>query len=322
MNKAVKLKRPGSIDQMEMVDWPPQEPGPGEVRIRHETIGVNFIDIYFRSGLYPLPAPGILGVEGVGTIEALGDDVNDAKVGQRIVYTALPGAYAATRLLPAWRAIALPDTISSHIAAASMLRGMTVHMLLRCTYPVSKESVLLVHAAAGGLGSMLTRWAKYLGATVIGAVGSPEKASAARSNGADHVIVGRDAEIVDEVAKLTMGRGVDFAVDGIGGKMLRKTLACARPLGTVASIGQAAGPIPPLTIEEFAPLRAICFSRPSIMSYASDKDIYRDAAKEVLAMIQRNITAGIGREYRLDQAAEAHVDLETGRMVGAAIIAI
>ncbi|PKU24062.1 quinone oxidoreductase family protein [Telmatospirillum siberiense] len=320
MDRAVKLLSPGGVDRMKVEAWPPQEPGPGEIRIRHEAIGVNFLDTYHRTGLYPLPAPFILGVEGAGTVEAVGAEAGELAVGQRVVYAGLPGAYATTRLLPSWRAVPLPGTISANLAAASLLRGLTTHMLLTRVHPVSMGSLVLVHAAAGGLGAMLTRWSKHLGATVIGTAGSPEKAEAAGENGADHVIVGRDADIVAEVGRLTSGRGVDFAIDGIGGTMLAKTLACVRRFGTVASIGQAAGPIPPIRVEDLGPSRSLSLVRPSVMAYTTERETYPAAVRDVLAMSERGVFTGIGREYRLDQAAQAHADLEAGRIFGAAIL--
>lgn len=320
MDQAIRLSSPGGVERLEIITWPPAEPGPDEVRIRHEAIGVNFIDIYHRTGLYPLPSPAILGVEGAGRIDAIGANVRDLAVGQRVAYAGLPGAYASTRLLPAWRAVPLPDAISTDCSAAALLRGLTVHMLITRTYPVSEGSVLLVHAAAGGVGGMLTRWAKHLGATVIGTAGSAEKAEAARQNGADHVIVGRQADLVAEVARLTAGRGVDFAVDGIGGNVLAKTLACVRRFGTVASIGQAAGPIPPIAVEELGPLRSLSLARPSVMAYTAERETYPSAARAVLNAMARGITAEIGQTYPLAQAAQAHADLEAGRLIGAAIL--
>jgi NADPH2:quinone reductase len=262
MDQMVRMTGVGGVDQLEVVSSKPQAPGPGEVRIRHEAVGVNFIDIYHRTGLYPISLPAVLGVEGAGIVEALGAGVVDIAIGDRIAYAGAPvGAYAATRLLPRTRVIILPNDISFRVAAASMLKGLTAHMLLTSTYPVSAESTLLIHAAAGGLGGMLVRWAKHFGATVIGTTGSAEKAHIAKMHGADHVIVGRNADIVSAVATLTGGHGVDFAIDGIGGSMLSKTLACVRSFGTVASIGQAAGPIPPISVDQLGPRRSLSLAR-------------------------------------------------------------
>ncbi len=201
-----------------------------------------------------------------------------------------------------------------------MLRGLTAHMLLTRTYQVNAGSTILIHAAAGGLGALLVRWTKHLGATVIGTAGSAEKAQIAKAYGADHVIVGRDADIVSEVAALTGGKGVDFAIDGIGGDMLLKTLACVRPFGTVASIGQAAGPIAPIGVEELGPRRSLSLARPSIMAYLADPHTYSVASAALIAMMQAGVVAEIGGEYPLAEAARAHADLEAGRTTGSLLL--
>jgi len=321
MDLMVRMKGVGGVDQLEVAACEPQSPGPDEVRIRHEAIGVNFIDIYHRTGLYPVPLPAVLGVEGAGTVEAVGAGVADIAIGDRIAYAGAPvGAYAATRLLPRTRVIRLPDDISLRVAAASMLKGLTAHMLLTRTYPVSAESIILIHAAAGGLGVMLVRCAKHLGATVIGTTGSAEKAHIAKMHGADHVIVGRDADIVSEVAALTGGHGVDFAIDGIGGGMLSKTLACVRPFGTVASIGQAAGPIPPIDADQLGPRRSLSLARPSIMTYSADLNTYSVASRALVKAMQAGVAAEIGGEYLLSEAATAQADLESGRTSGSLLL--
>ncbi|GAB2902648.1 quinone oxidoreductase family protein [Paralcaligenes ginsengisoli] len=322
MDQMIRMRGTGGVDQLEVVSCEPQAPGPGEVRIRHQAIGVNFIDIYHRIGLYPLaPLPAVLGVEGAGVVEAVGDDVADLAVGDRIVYAGAPvGAYATTRLLPRVRAILVPDHISPRIAAASMLKGLTAHMLFTRTYPVNAESTVLIHAAAGGLGAMLVRWSKHLGARVIGTAGSARKAQTAKMHGADHVIVGRDADIVSGIAALTDGRGVDFAIDGIGGDMLLKTLACVRPFGTVASMGQAAGPIPPISVDQLGPRRSLSLARPSIMAYSGDPNTYLAASEELIAVMQAGVVAEIGNEYPLAEAGRAQADLEGGRTTGSVLL--
>ncbi|MEF2072930.1 quinone oxidoreductase family protein [Consotaella aegiceratis] len=319
-DKAVRLIRPGGVEQLVAVDWPAEAPGPGEIRLRHEAIGLNFIDIYHRTGLYPLADPAIPGVEGVGIVEALGEGVCDLTVGQSIAYAGLPGAYAATRRLPAWRAVPLPETIPPRTAAASLFRGLTAHMLLTRIHPVLPGDTVLVHAAAGGLGAVLTRWIRHLGGTVIGTAGSEAKAEVARANGADHVVVGREADVVGEVARLTAGRGVDFTVDGIGGTMLARSFLCTRRFGVVASIGQAAGPIPPVAVEEIGPMRSLIFARPSVMAHCAERELYPDAVRAVFAMIEAGIAAGSGPTYALADAAKAQADLEAGRITGSAVL--
>lgn len=322
MDQAVRLMGIGGVDQLEALPQEPGGPSPGEIRIRQDAIGVNFIDIYHRMGLYPLPAlPAILGVEGAGVVEEVGAGVTAVSPGDRVAYAGPPvGAYASTRLLPAARAVRLPDDIASPLAAASLMRGMTAHMLLTRTYPVGEGTTLLVHAAAGGLGLMLVRWARHLGARVIGTVGSEEKAAVAREAGADHLVIGRQADIVGAVAELTSGRGVDVAYDGIGGDMLRKTLACVRSFGTVASIGQAGGPIPPLDVGEIGPRRALSLARPSVMAYSADPATYPVAAEAVLQAMRRGIVGTIGGTYPLAEAARAQADLEAGRSSGSLLL--
>lgn len=322
MDLMIRMTGPGGADRLETAPCAPQPPHDGEIRVRHDAIGVNFIDIYFRRGLYPLPTyPAVLGVEGAGVVEAVGDGVTGLSTGDRIAYAGAPvGAYAATRLLPQGRALRLPDGISTHLAAASMLRGLTAHMLLKHTYRVGPDTTLLVHAAAGGLGAMLVRWAKDLGATIIGTASSEAKAEMAIVHGADHVVVGRNADLEKEIRALTKGLGVDYAIDGIGGDTLQRTLGCVRPFGVVASVGQAAGSIPPLSVEALGPRRSISLARPSVMAYSADPALYRTAAADLFAAMARGIVPEIGAEYRLSQAAQAHSDLEAGRTTGTLLL--
>jgi len=318
MADVVRLKTPGSADQLELVTIELTPPQPTEIRLRHTAIGVNFIDIYQRLGLYPLTEAGILGVEGVGVVTAVGAEAASFKVGDRIAYAGAPvGAYASERNLPGWRAIKLPGALDDAVVASSFVKGITAHMLLNRICAVGPGTTVLVHSAAGGLGQLLTRWARHLGATVIATVGSVAKAELARAAGAQHVIVGRDADFTSRVAELTDKRGVHAAYDGVGGKTLAKTLACVRPFGVVASIGQAGGPIPPLDVEELGPRRSLMLARPSVMAYMNDIDAYRGAAAEVLEALNAGILGAEGRAYRLSEAALAHADLEAGRTSGA-----
>ncbi|WP_132537212.1 quinone oxidoreductase [Rhizobium sp. PP-F2F-G48] len=320
MDRKVELIATGDIYNLRVSGIEPEPPGPDELRIRHVGIGVNFIDIYQRTGLYPLPLPAVLGVEGAGIVEAVGSEAGEFHVGDRIAYAGIPGGYASTRRLPAWRAIKLPDDISTRIAAGSFLRGLTAHMLLTRTYRAERGTTLLIPAAAGGLGATLTRWAKHLGCIVIGTVGSPEKARIAHANGADHVIVGRNADMVAEVARLTHAKGVDFAIDGIGGDMLGKTLGCVRRFGVVASIGQVGGPIPAIPVQELGPIRSLSLARPSVMAYAAEQETYRVATQAVIAVIRQGIIASAGRDYPLEEAAQAQSDLETGKTTGSILL--
>ena len=318
MADIVRLKAPGGAEQLELAQAELPPPVAGEIRLRQTAIGVNFIDIYQRMGLYALPDAKIPGVEAVGIIGAVGADVRGLKVGDRIAYAGAPvGAYASERNLPAWRAIKLPDTLSDEVVASSFVKAITAHMLLNRTYPVARGTVLLVHSAAGGLGQLLTRWASHLGATVIGTVGSEAKAEIARQAGARHVIVGRDADFARIVGELTETRGVDVAYDGVGGTTLLKTVACVRPFGVVASIGQAAGPIPPIDVGDLGPRRSLSLARPSVMAYLNETEAYRLAAMAVLAGIENGALKVAGQSYPLSEAARAHADLEAGVTSGA-----
>lgn len=318
MTRVVRLRKPGGIDELEVVDVELSQPGMGEILIRQTAIGVNFLDIYHRTGVYSLPAlPAVLGVEGAGSVTAVGPDVTTLKIGDRIAYAGAPvGGYASERLLPVGRAIPLPAAISDETAATALLKGLTAHMLLTRTYVVGRGTTVLMHAAAGGLGSLLTKWATRLGAEVIGTVSSESKAAIARASGADHVIVGRDTDFARDVLRLTNGRGVDVAYDGIGGATLRKTFTCVRRFGTIASIGQPAGPIPPLDVNELGPMRALTLARPSVMAYSSEPESYQRGAADLFAMLQTGVEPTIGRRYPLEQAAQAHADLEAGRTTG------
>lgn len=316
----VMLTSPGDVGHLEVRTQEPAFPAAGEIRVRHVAIGTNFLDIYQRKGIYPLPSyPGILGAEGAGIVEAVGTGVKRFRDGDRVVYGGPPvGSYCSTRVIAADRVVALPDAVTMKTAATSMLKGMTAYMLLRKTYDVRAGTVILVHAAAGGLGSVLVRMAKDLGATVIGAVSTDEKAALATAYGADHLIVGRDADVVEGVKRVTDGRGVDVVYDGIGGDTLVKSIRSVRPFGTAVTIGQAAGPIPPVPVEELRPGKAL--SHPSIMAFCADIDRYREAAVAAIAAMERGIVANIAAEYALTDVAQAHREMESGRTAGSIVL--
>ncbi len=317
----VRMKAAGGIDQLEIADAVVPDPGPDQIRIRQTAIGVNFIDIYQRSGLYPVPSlPAVLGVEGAGIVTTVGSGVANLKAGDRICYGGAIGAYASERLLPAWRAVAVPSEIPDTVAATALARGITAQMLTVRVFAVTQGTIALVHSAAGGLGTLLVKWAKRRGAIVIGTVGSPAKAAVAKKAGADHVIVGRDADFARGVAEFTDGQGIDVAYDGVGGATLLKTFDCVRPFGVVASIGQTAGPTPPISVEELGPRRSIMLARPSVMRYMADPDSYQRAAADVVATLQAGVRQDVGQEYTLAEAATAHADLEAGRTIGCVVL--
>ncbi|GBG01741.1 quinone oxidoreductase [Azospira sp. I13] len=297
-------------------------PGPGEIRVRHTAIGVNFVDIYHRTGLYPLPAlPATLGVEAAGVVEALGPGVTELAVGQRIAYAGPPaGSYASARNLPAARAIPLPAAVADDTIASLLLRGITAHMLFAHVRRLQAGETVLVHAAAGGLGLVLVQWAKALGARVIGTVGSQAKAELALAHGLDHAILYREQDFVPAVRDLTGGEGVDYAIDGIGGQTLLATLGAVRPYGMAASIGQVAGDSGPLDLGQLGPARSIALSRPGVFRFMTDPARYREGAAATLAMLAAGLRPQVGAVLPLAQAAQAHRLLEAGETVGALLL--
>ena len=319
-DKIVLLVSPGEHGRFAIQEQTVSEPGEGQILIRHQAIGTNFLDVYHRKGIYPLPTnPAVIGAEAAGVVEAVGSGVWDFREGDRVAYAGPPvGAYASLRLIAAERVVKLPDSISMKTAASSLLKGMTAQMLLEKTYKVGAGDVVLVHAAAGGLGTILTRGAKARGAVVIGTVGSEEKAVLARAAGADHLLVGRDADLISEVKALTDGNGVDVAYDGIGGNTLLKSLHSVRPFGIAVTIGQAAGPIPPVAVENLRPGKFL--AHPSIMAWCADVDGYRETATAALRDIEAGIVAQVDSEYRLEEVAAAHARMETGRSSGSILL--
>lgn len=316
------IARYGDTSQLHLVDALLPPPAAGEIRVRHTAIGVNYVDIYHRTGLYPLPAlPAVLGVEAAGVVEALGPGVDGLAVGQRIAYAGPPaGSYASARNLPASRAIALPDEIADDSVASLLLRGITAHMLLTYVYPLKAGDTLLVQAAAGGLGLVLVQWAKALGARVIGTVSSQAKAELALAHGLDEAINYRAEDFAAAVRRLTDGRGVDYAIDGIGGQTLLDTLGCVRPYGMVASVGQVAGDCGPLDLALLGPARSVALSRPGVFRFMSDPALYREGAQATLQRLQAGLRPSIGAVLPLAQAAEAQARLEAGQNAGAILL--
>lgn len=322
MSLAIALAAHGGPDVLQPRQTDVPLPGPGEVRLRQGAIGVNFVDIYHRQGLYPVPGlPAVPGVEGAGVIEAIGPDVAGLRVGQRVAYAGLPmGGYAEVRNIPAGRLIALPPAIATATAAAAMLRGITVHMLLHRVYPVGPGVTILVQAAAGGVGLVLTQWAKRLGARVIGTVGSIEKAQVALDHGLDHAILYKEQDFVAETRRLTGGRGVDVAYDGIGGETLLRTLDATGLFGTVVSIGQVGGSLPAIAVADLGPRRSLALARPSVLAYAADPASYREAAADLFDMIEDGLRITVGAEFPLLEAAAAQAALEAGRTTGSILL--
>lgn len=324
MPAAIIITQPGGPEVLRTTDIAIKAPGPDEVQIRHEVIGVNFVDIYYRSGLYPQSSsPAIPGFEGGGIVTATGINVRAFAQGDRVAYTGNPmGAYAEIRNIPASRLVRIPMNIDIRTAGSSMLRGLTAHMLLHKVRNVREGDWILVHSAAGGLGQLVTRWATMKGARVIGTTGSAAKVKIAQAAGAKEVLLHTDAAWADKAREISDGRGVHLAVDGIGGTMLSTTLSVVRPFGTVASLGQPAGPIPPVRVEELGFTRSIALMRPSSMAYADDAELYAQGARDLISALQNGLINPVLAEYPLTHAAEAHADLEAGRTTGSVILTV
>ncbi|RLC18488.1 MAG: quinone oxidoreductase [Deltaproteobacteria bacterium] len=323
MSKAIKLYNNGGPEVLKWEDHDPESPGAGEVRIRHKAIGLNFIDVYHRTGLYPLPAlPAIPGLEGSGVVEAVGEQVNGVVVGDRVAYAGVPpGAYAQVRCIPAHRLVKMPDDISFETAAAMMLKGMTARYLIRGCYPVSSGDTILIHAASGGVGSIVSQWAHDIGATVIGTVGSAEKAEKARSNGCDHPILYSQEDFVENVREITNNRGVNVVYDSVGQTTFMKSLECLQPLGTMVTFGQSSGSVPPLELGVLAAKGSLFLTRPSLMTYTEKREDLLAHANDLLDVVQRGaVKIAIGQTYPLSEASVAHRDLEGRKTTGSTIL--
>ncbi len=307
---------------MRFEEHDPGMPGPGEALVRHEAIGMNFIDIYHRTGLYPLHMPAIIGIEGAGIVEAVGDGVSVVSVGDRVAYAGLPpGAYAQMRIIPAHRLVVLPESISTHQAAGMMLRGMTARYLLHGCYKVKPGDTILIHAAAGGVGLLVCQWGKHLGATVIGTVGSKEKAEIAKSNGCDHPILYREEDFASRVKEITGGRGVDVVYDSVGMDTFMKSLDCLRPLGTMVSFGQSSGTVSPFDIGILSAKGSLFLTRPSVMTYTAKREDLLAHAKDLFEVVESGtVKVQIGKTYPLAEAAVAHRDIESRRTTGSSIL--
>jgi NADPH2:quinone reductase len=317
----VRIHRQGGVEELEVERIALAPPAAGEVRVRQLAVGVNFLDVYHRNGTYPLPQlPAVPGVEGAGVVEALGPGVTGLTVGQRVAYTGLIGGYAAVRNVPVDRLVAVPDDVDLDAVAGGLLRGITAHMLFAHVRQLRPGDSVLVHAAAGGLGLVLTQWASALGARVIGTAGSRDKAALALAHGAERVVLYREEDFVAAARDFGGGRGVDYAIDGIGGATLLRTFDAVRPYGMAASVGQAGGSIEPVDLMQIGRSRAIAFSRPSVMQFMTDLALYREGAHATLARLAAGLRVPVGLDLPLARAAEAHAALEAGRTSGAVLL--
>ena len=323
MTKAIRIYETGGPDVMRWEDVDPGNPEPGEALVRHEAVGLNFIDVYHRTGLYPLPAlPATPGMEGSGIVEAIGEGVTEVAIGDRVAYAGIPpGAYAEVRRIPAHRLVQLPEKISFQQGAAMMLQGMTARYLLRGCYDVKKGDTILIHAAAGGVGSIVCQWAKHLGATVIGTVGSPAKAELARAHGCDHPILYNDEDFTAKTKEITGGNGVDVVYDSVGQATFMQSLDCLRPMGMMVSFGQASGSVPPLDLGELAARGSLFLTRPSLMAYTAAREDLLNHAGDLFEVVQSGaVKIEVNQTYPLAEAARAHRDLEARKTTGSTIL--
>ena len=322
MVAAVRVHHVGGPEvlKVEDVDLPP--PAAGEVRVRHTAIGVNYIDTYFRSGLYPAPtSPFILGNEAAGEVTALGDGVSGFRTGDRVAYVATLGSYAAERNVPASLLVKLPDTVSDETAAAMMLKGLTAEYLLHRTYAVQRGDTILMHAAAGGVGLILCQWAKHLGATVIGTVGSEEKAELARAHGCDHVILYRTENFPERVREITGGKLCPVVYDGVGRTTFTGSLDCLRPLGVLASFGSASGPVEAFNLGILGPKGSLFVTRPTLFTFLSRREWLDEMAARLFAVVGNGaVKIAINSRARLADVADVHRALEGRETTGATIL--
>ena len=322
MTKAIRCFKNGGPEVMEYVDVEVGQPGEGEALVRHHAIGLNFIDVYFRTGLYPQPLPAGIGMEGAGVVEAIGPGVTEVKVGDRVAYACRPcGAYAEARVMPAASLVQLPDAIDFDTAAAMMLQGMTVQYLFRRTFPLKGGETILFHAAAGGVGLIACQWAKALGVTMIGTVGSDEKAALAKAHGCAHTINYNKEDFVARVKEITGGKGVPVVYDSIGADTFTKSLDCLSPLGMMVSYGSASGPVPMFSLQELVSRGSLFITRPTLFAYTASRSDLVATANELFDMVASGkVKIEINQRYALKDVQQAHIDLESRKTTGSTIL--
>jgi NADPH2:quinone reductase len=315
--KAIQVKRCGSPEVLEVADVPTPAPGPNQALVKIEASGINFIDVYFRTGLYKADVPFTPGSEAAGVVEAVGEGVTEVAVGDRVAYAMARGSYAEYAVVPAWQLVKTPDGVDSQVAAAAMLQGMTAHYLTHSTYPLKRGDTALLHAAAGGVGLLLVQMAKMLGARVIGTVSTEAKAELAKAAGADEVVFYTRQDFEAEVKRLTQDRGVDVIYDSVGQTTFLKGLNCLRPRGMMALFGQSSGPVAPFDPGLLAAKGSLFLTRPSLFQYAADRKELLWRAGDVLGWVQSGaLKIRIERTYRLAEAPQAHRDLEGRKTSG------
>lgn len=320
--RRVVIEAPGGPEAMQIVEAGVGAPGPGEILIRHAACGLNFIDVYHRSGVYPLPLPAALGMEGAGVVEAVGAGVTHLRPGDRAAYAAMPpGAYCDRRVMPALQVCRLPDAISFEEGAAMMLKGLTAQYLLCRTAQLAPGDVVLFHAAAGGVGLIACQWARAMGVTLIGTAGSDEKCALAKAHGAAHVINYRTADFTAQVREITGGKGVKAVMDAVGKDTWEGSLNCLRPFGLMISFGNASGKVPPFDVGVLAAKGSLYLTRPTLFTHIATREACQQMADELFGMVTRgDVKIPVEREYRLADVAQAHRDLEARKTTGATIL--
>lgn len=321
MVKAVTMQGPGGPEVMNYGDVDIGDVGPGQVRVEQTACGLNYIDTYHRSGLYPLTYPSGIGLEAAGKIVEVGEGVSNVAVGDRIAYGTGPiGAYAAERVMPAEKVVKLPDAISDQQAAGMMLKGMTVEYLICRTYPVKAGETVVVHAAAGGVGLIMCQWLKQIGATVIGTVGSKEKAELAAAHGCDYPVLYREEDLVAKVKELTDGKGVPVVFDGVGKDTWELSLDCLQPRGLMASFGNASGAVDPINIGVLAAKGSLYVTRPTLMSYTATYDEMVGSATRLFDAFSKGVKIEVNQTYALSDVQQAHTDLESRKTTGSTVL--
>jgi len=321
MTKAIRIHATGGPEVLKWEQLPTPQPGPREALVRHEAVGLNYIDVYFRTGLYKAPLPFTPGMEGAGEVIAVGDEVTGLSPGDRVAYAGGPlGAYATERVIAAERLVKLPDSIDSKTAAAMMLQGITAHFLLHRTFKVQPGHTILVHAAAGGVGLILCQWAKHLGATVIGVVSTEEKAALIKANGATHAIIGQTS-LASEVKKLTGGAMVPVVYDSVGKDTFMASLDCLAPMGLMVSFGNASGPVPPVDLGVLAAKGSLYVTRPTFATYTANPAQMRIAAQDLISVVQSGVVKiQVNQSFKLENAAAAHEALESRATTGSTVL--
>jgi NADPH2:quinone reductase len=321
MPKAIRIHQTGGPEALRLEDVPVGRPAQGEVRVRQTAVGVNYVDVYHRTGLYPLPLPTGVGVEAAGVVEEVGPGVSHVRAGDRVAYVSGPGSYAAERILPGDRIVKLPEGVDDRTAAGAMLKGLTVQALLRRTYPVKAGETVLVHAAAGGVGTIMVQWLKVLGAKVIATVGTDEKAKLARAHGADHVVVYTREKFPERVKEITAGAGVSVVYDSVGKATFEGSLDCLRPMGMMVSFGNASGAVPPFDVGLLGRKGSLYLTRPTVFGYVAKREDLERGAAELFEVIRGGkVRIEVSRTLPLADAAEAHRLIEARATTGSLVL--